>query len=73
MKAKTKRAKENNNERALLALHREHAGLYSRVAARLGVDASYVSRVASGKRESLPIMDALLTELSQLRKQSEKV
>jgi transcriptional regulator with XRE-family HTH domain len=55
---------------ALLGLHQEHAGLYRRVASRLGVDASYVSRVASGERASARIMQALLSDLSRLHKKS---
>ena len=35
-------------EKALLEGHRLHLGLYRRVADRLGVDASYVSKVTRG-------------------------
>jgi hypothetical protein len=60
------------NEAALLRLHQHHLGLYGRIAARLNVDASYVSRVASGQRKSESIMNALLAELSNLHKQTSK-
>jgi hypothetical protein len=43
----------------LLEYHRRHAGLYRRVAEKQNVYASYVSRVASGERKSLPIERAL--------------
>jgi len=36
-------------ENALLEAHRLHSGLYRRVANKLGVDCSYVSRVAVGQ------------------------
>ena len=58
----------STNKHALLGWHREHVGLYRRVASRLGVDASYVSRVANGERVSSRIMQALLGDLSRLHK-----
>ena len=42
-------------------------GIYSRVARRLGVHRSYVSRVARGERASAPIEEALLAEYEGLR------
>ncbi|HEU5453996.1 MAG TPA: helix-turn-helix domain-containing protein [Terriglobales bacterium] len=42
-------------------------GVYSRVARRLGVHRSYVSRVARGERTSPPIEEALLAEYEGLR------
>lgn len=49
-------------------------GLYSRVARKLGVDPSYVSRVARGERKSEAVLSALneevksvLTELRQTK------
>ncbi len=42
-------------------------GLYSRVARKLGVDRSYVSRVAKGERHSENIEQALTTEFDRLR------
>ncbi len=41
-------------------------GLYSRVARQLGVDRSYVSRVARGERHSEPIERALTTEFDRI-------
>jgi transcriptional regulator with XRE-family HTH domain len=42
-------------------------GLYSRVARKLGVDRSYVSRVAKGERQSEVIEQALTAEFDHLR------
>jgi transcriptional regulator with XRE-family HTH domain len=50
----------------LLRKHRLHDGVYLRVAKRLGVDPSYVRKVASGKLISLEIYRALLKELQQI-------
>jgi len=44
-------------------------GIYSRVAALLGVDRSYVSRVASGERRSARVETALLKEIQKIEKQ----
>ncbi len=41
-------------------------GLYSRVAARLGVDRSYVSRVARGERHSEEVEQVLSTEFNRI-------
>jgi len=49
----------------LAALYR---GIYSRVADRLGVDASYVSRVARGERESKQVRAALDSELENIER-----
>jgi transcriptional regulator with XRE-family HTH domain len=38
-------------------------GIYSRVARRLGVDRTYVSRVAKGERHSPEIEETLIQEL----------
>jgi hypothetical protein len=46
-------------------------GLYARVASRLDVDPSYVSRVARGERESEEIVQALDREMSQIIRLSE--
>ena len=43
-------------------------GIYARVARRLGVHRSFVSRVARGERRSKPIEDALLAEYNQVEK-----
>lgn len=52
---------------ALLDTHRLHLGLYRRVAERLGVDASYVSKVASGSRNCESVRRILLNELVALQ------
>jgi hypothetical protein len=43
-------------------------GLYARVASRLDIDPSYVSRVARGERESKEIVGALDREMRQIMK-----
>ncbi len=43
-------------------------GLYSRVARRLGVHRTYVSRVAHGERHSPPVEEALLGEYRRIQK-----
>ena len=73
MTTPAKRSKKSTKTPNLLTLHRDHAGLYKRVASRLGVDASYVSRVANGERKSASIMHELRTELSRLYKQSLRI
>ena len=42
-------------------------GLYSRIARRLGVDRSYVSRVAKGERRSEEIEKALTAEFDHIQ------
>ncbi len=42
-------------------------GLYSRVARKLGVDRSYVSRVAKGERHSEAIEKALTSEFKHIQ------
>lgn len=44
-------------------------GLYQRVAAKLGVDPSYVSRVARGERKSAVVVAALQEEMNVIREQ----
>jgi transcriptional regulator with XRE-family HTH domain len=44
-------------------------GLYSRVARKLKIHPSYVSRVARGERESEQVEAALLQEFEQVREQ----
>ncbi|HEY6249648.1 MAG TPA: hypothetical protein VI685_06780 [Candidatus Angelobacter sp.] len=43
-------------------------GIYTRVARRLGVDRSFVSRVARGERHSEVIEDALVSEYDRAQK-----
>jgi hypothetical protein len=54
----------NGNE-SLLKSYKLQKGLYARVAKSLCVDASYVSRVASGERHSDRVKCAILRELSR--------
>jgi hypothetical protein len=54
-------------EEALLTAHRLHDGVYRRVAEQLGVDASYVSRVAIGQRKSPEIRRAIVDELRKIQ------
>jgi transcriptional regulator with XRE-family HTH domain len=49
-----------------LKRYRLYRGLYARVARQLGVDRSYVSRVARGERRSPRIEAALKTELRRI-------
>ena len=42
-------------------------GIYSRVARRLGIDRSYVSRVAKGERRSAEIESALVSDFDRSR------
>jgi hypothetical protein len=55
-------------DKALLHAHRLHAGVYRRVADQLGVDPSYVSRVATGERKEEKIRRALLDELHKIQR-----
>jgi DNA-binding transcriptional regulator YdaS (Cro superfamily) len=57
---------------ALLHVHSALRGLFSRVAKRLGLDPSYVSRVASGQRQSKKIMLAIEAELNKIQAKSRK-
>lgn len=50
------------------AQYARYRGLYSRVARRLGVDRSYVSRVARGQRRSQRVEEALRAEIKRIRK-----
>jgi len=50
----------------LNALVESVCGIYTRVARRLGVHRSFVSRVARGERRSQPVEDVLLTELKRV-------
>jgi transcriptional regulator with XRE-family HTH domain len=42
-------------------------GIYSRVARRLGVDRTFVSRVARGERRSEPVEEALTAEYERVK------
>lgn len=45
-------------------------GLYSRIARRLGVDRTYVSRVAKGERRSPEVEAALIQEFDRAQESS---
>ncbi|MDP9159454.1 MAG: hypothetical protein M3O09_04400 [Acidobacteriota bacterium] len=51
---------------ALIKAHMLHVGVYARVARKHGVDPSFVSRVAAGKRTSPTIRRALAAELRKI-------
>jgi DNA-binding transcriptional regulator YdaS (Cro superfamily) len=53
---------------ALRKAHRFHAGVYRRVVNQLGVDPSYVSRVAAGNRKVAQVRRALLDELHKIQR-----
>ena len=59
---------DTKRDNKLLKAHRLHAGVYRRVADKLGVDPSYVSRVAAGNRNGSKIRDALLDELRKIQR-----
>ncbi|MGH9529624.1 MAG: hypothetical protein ACRD2S_06860 [Terriglobales bacterium] len=67
VKSAAKRRLSVKRAEALLETHRLHLGLYRRVADRLGVDASYVSKVASGTRNCESVRSILLNELVSLQ------
>ena len=43
-------------------------GIYSRVARRLGVHRTFVSRVARGERRSPPVVNALVAEYERAKR-----
>jgi transcriptional regulator with XRE-family HTH domain len=53
-------------QKCLLERHRKHRGIYIRIAKKMNVDASYVSRVANGERKSLKIERAVIAELIRI-------
>jgi transcriptional regulator with XRE-family HTH domain len=53
---------------ALLKAHSLHSGIYRRVADKLGIDPSYVSRIARGKRDEPKILRAVLNELHKIQR-----
>jgi transcriptional regulator with XRE-family HTH domain len=58
----------NNKQSSNFKRYQLYRGLYSRVARKLGVDRSYVSRVARGERKSPEIEAALQAELRRIEK-----
>ena len=67
-KNRKKRQRTKVTEESLLRVHRLHSGIYARIAEKLGVDPSYVSRVAKGERQSQEVKRALLSELATIGK-----
>ena len=57
-----------NGNKSPLRIPGLYRGVYSRVARRVGVDPSYVSRVARGERVSSKVEKALIAELSRVEK-----
>ena len=51
---------------AQLAWHGQFRGLYGWIARRLGVDPSYISRVARGERKAAKIERALESEIKRI-------
>jgi transcriptional regulator with XRE-family HTH domain len=62
----------NPSTKAVLNRHQLYRGIYSRVAKQLGIDRSYVSRVASGERTSEKVQKALLREIDRVEKMMKK-
>jgi len=58
----------HRSKEAELRRYRLYRGLYSRVARGLGVDRSYVSRVARGERSSPEVEAALRAELKRIER-----
>lgn len=58
----------NNNKQSQFKRYQLYRGLYSRVARKLGVDRSYVSRVARGERQSKDIEAALNSEMKRIER-----
>ena len=58
----------NINKESQFKRYQLYRGLYSRVARKLGVDRSYVSRVARGERKSKEIEAALAQELKKIER-----
>lgn len=58
------------NKKLDLARVERYRGLYARVARQLGVDRSFVSRVARGERRSKKVEEALKKELRRIERLS---
>ena len=58
----------NHTKNSVVERYRLYHGLYSRVARTLGVDRSYVSRVARGERSSKPVEAALAAEIKRIER-----
>ena len=51
----------------LLKMHALHRGMNKRIAKRLRVDASYVSKVAGGSRNNAEILEEIMKELRKIQ------
>lgn len=56
----------HGNTKSALTRHSLYRGVYSRVARQLGVDRSFVSRVAHGQRRSARVEAALRKEIARI-------
>lgn len=60
-------ARNDKQDKRLIEAHRLHAGLYYRVSKKLGIDASFFSRVALEKRTP-SVRSAMLEELYAIQR-----
>ncbi len=58
----------HHSKQTALKRYRLYRGLYARVARQLGVDRSYVSRVARGERTSPEVEAALHAEVKRIER-----
>jgi hypothetical protein len=56
----------------LLKAHVRHRGLFARIAKKLNIDPSYVSRVVRGQRRSKRISAAIKAELDKIYRSGRK-
>ena len=63
----TQQGSDKEERVTLLNFHKQYIGLYPRIAKRLGVDASYINRVANGEHQSERLRRALLSELGLMQ------
>ena len=59
--------------RHLLRTYVAYRGLFARIAKKLGMDASYISRVANGKRRNETVTRAIDAELKKMLAASKKI
>jgi hypothetical protein len=62
-----------NGAHLVATLVSEYRGIYNRIAAQMGVDPSYVSRIARGERSNDLVKIALLKEVNRLHHLSTKL
>ncbi len=58
----------HGNTKAMLTRHSLYRGIFSRVARQLGMDRSFVSRVANGQRRSVKVEAALRKEIARIER-----